>query len=124
MALNLGDIDVWRKGHLAVAEFFDAWRFIPRAVVLVYIAGCVYIGLWYLGLEPYILQDCIAAGGMAKDCLIMVPTVSHMGALTAWLGLGTGIFAFYATTGRKWQGNGFSKWNGEKKPEDKTDEAK
>lgn len=109
---NFADIDFWRKGHLAVAEWFDAWRIIPRAVVILFGYGVYAIIRWYMKLEPYLLEGCIEAGGKVTECLMTAPTTQHTALLTAMFALAAAVFGFYSKAGRSW--NGFVPWNGKK----------
>ena len=106
---NFTDIDFWRKGHLAVAEWVDAWRILPRGVIILFGYGVYSIVQWYMALAPYLLAGCIEAGGKVSECLITAPTTQHTALLTAMFALAGAIFAFYTGAGRKW--NGFSPWN-------------
>lgn len=110
------DIDTYRRRHLAVAEFIDAWRVIPRMVVGLYIWLVIYTILWYHDLKPYMLEGCDIEK-LGGSCLIQIPTTQHVAALTAVTGLGVAIFGFYTSTSRKW--NGFTSW---KKLTDSTSE--
>jgi len=107
---GLKDIDSWRKVHLAVAEFVDAWRIIPRAVVVVFSYGVYGVTTWYMNLKPYILEGCVkAAESVPTECIVQAPTTQHTALLTAMFALAAAVFAFYSNNGRKW--NGFSHWN-------------
>lgn len=117
--MNFGNIDTWRKGHMAVAEWIDAWRILPRAVVVFFGYGVYQAVSWYMDLKPYILEGCIEVGGTVKDCLIMDPTNQHVMLLTGIFGLAAAVFAFYSTSGRKW--NGFANWNKAEDEESTTD---
>ena len=112
--MSIKDIDSWRKVHLAIAEWVDAWRLIPRAVVLGFSYGVYQVTKWYMGLEPYLLEGCVKAGGTIAECMIQAPTTQHTALLSALFALAAAVFAFYSNNGRKW--NGFSNWN---KPKEK-----
>lgn len=109
---GIKDIDSWRKFHLALAEFVDAWRVIPRAVVALFGYGAYHVTSWYMHLEPYIVKGCMEAGGTVSECLIQAPTTQHTALVSALFALAAAVFAFYTNSSRKW--NGFSHWN---KPE-------
>ena len=117
------DIDAWRKLHLSMAEFLDAWRIIPRAIVILYGYGMWQVGEWYMNLKPYMLEGCNAEL-LKEKCIVLAPTTEHMALVTALIAVAAAIFGLYANSGKKW--NGFTPWNkpGEKpsdaaKPEDK-----
>lgn len=106
------DIDMWRKAHMAGAELVDAWRLIPRGVVILFGYGTYKVVEWYMHLKPYILEGCIDAGGKVTECVIQAPTNQHVMLLTGLFGLAVAVFGFYTTSGRKW--NGFTHWNKKK----------
>lgn len=112
--MGIRDINTWRKTHLAIAEFIDAWRVIPRAVVILFGYGVYHAVKWYMQLKPYLLDGCIEAGGTVEMCLIQSPTNQHVALLTGIFGLAAAVFGFYAKSGHTW--NGFTNWNG-KPPE-------
>lgn len=114
--MGVKDIDSWRKFHLAIAEWVDAWRLIPRAVVGLFGYGVYGVTKWYMELAPYMLEGCVSEN--VTDCIIQAPTTQHTALLTAMFALAGAVFAFYTSAGRKW--NGFSPWNkpAEPKPED------
>ncbi len=103
------DIDAWRKFHLAIAEWFDAWRILPRAVVILFGYGAYHVTRWYMNLSPYILENCIEVGGKVSECIVAAPTTQHTALLSALFALAAAVFAFYTSAGKKW--NGFSNWN-------------
>lgn len=117
---KIGDIDAWRKFHLAIAEWIDAWRIIPRAVVILFGYGAYEVTRWYMNLQPYLLEGCVEQGGKIAECLISAPTTQHTALLSALFALAAAVFAFYTNAGRKW--NGFSHWN--KKPDEETQEER
>ncbi len=102
------DIDAWRKLHMSVAEFLDAWRIIPRTVVLIYGYGMWQVGEWYMSLKPYMLEGCNVEL-LKEKCLVMAPTTEHMALVTALLAVAAAIFGLYTNSGKKW--NGFTHWN-------------
>ena len=106
-------VDIYRKRHLMFAEMIDAWRLIPRGVVAGYIWLMAYTILWYMGLEPYMLDGCNVEL-LKGDCVINAPTTQHTSLITAVAGLGVGIFGFYAKSGRNW-GEGVKPWNAQQK---------
>ena len=110
--MGFRDVDSWRKTHLAIAEFIDAWRLIPRGVVVLFGYGAYKVTEWYMHLSPYILEGCVEAGGKVAECLIEAPTTQHTALLTGLFALAAAVFAFYTNAGRKW--NGFTHWNTDK----------
>ena len=106
--MRFGDIDTFRKAHLSVAEFIDAWRLIPRLVVLLFMYGTYHVVKWYMSLAPYLLEGCVERGGTVEQCLVQAPTNQHVALITALFGLAAAVFGFYAKSGRTW--NGFTHW--------------
>ena len=112
---SFGDIDAWRKGHMAVAEWVDAWRLIPRVLVAGYAYLLYKVVKWYMNMTPYMLEGC-DVDKLAENCLIMAPTTQHAALVTAVVGIAAAVFGLYAGSGRKW--NGFTKWNNGNKPQE------
>lgn len=108
------DIDYWRKGWLSLAEAIDAFRIIPRLVLAGYAYIMLYITMWYLDLEPYMLEGCDVAV-LAERCIVDAPTTTHTTIITAVTGFATGLFGFYVNSGRDWR-EGVKMWSG---PSDK-----
>jgi len=102
------DIDSWRKFHMAFAEWFDAWRLMPRMIVVGYSYVCWKAFIWYINLEPKVIEGCDIEL-LKEACITQEPSTQHMAFITALFGISAGIFAFYTTTGKKW--NGFTPWN-------------
>lgn len=114
--MSFKDVDSWRKIHLAIAEWVDAWRIIPRAVVALFGYGAYSVTKWYMSLQPYVLDECVKAGGTVAECLVQAPSTQHTALLTALFALGGAVFAFYSNNGRKW--DGFVTWNKKDDDED------
>lgn len=111
----------FRKYSLAMAESFDAWRVIPRLILVAYSALVLNLYLWYISIPTYIQEKCDGAvlkifldsGStieQAKElaCSVMDvvggPTAAQSAFVTTIIGLSTGIFGMYTATGRKWEG--------------------
>ncbi len=104
---SLGNIDTWRKGHLAVAEWIDAWRLVPRLLVAAYAWVMYSVIKWYMALEPKMIEGCTAE--LAATCVYNAPSTQHAALVTAVVGIGAAVFGVYASSGKKW--NGFTHWN-------------
>lgn len=104
------DIDTFRKGYLAIGEFLDAWRIIPRLIVAGYGFLTYSVFVWYMSLEPSIIEGCDVAV-FGETCINDAPNAMHTAALTAVGAFATAIFAFYSAAGRKWD-NGIKLWGG------------
>ena len=102
-----GDTDTYRRRHLAIAEFVDAWRIIPRLMVVGYTWLLVKVTIWYMEKEPYLLEGCDVAA-LGKECLVQAPSTQHAALVTAVVGIAAAIFGLYTSSGKKW--NGFTPW--------------
>ena len=100
-------VDTYRRRHLAIAEFIDAWRLIPRLLTIGYGYIVVETIYWYMNLEPYILQGCTKE--IAESCIMQAPTTAHTILLSTVVTIAAPIFGLYANSGRKW--NGFTLWD-------------
>ena len=107
------NIDTWRKGHLAIAEWVDAWRLVPRALVGGYAYLVYAVTRWYMALEPKMIEGCVS--DVALQCIYQAPTTQHAALITAVVGVGAAIFGLYTTSGKRW--NGFTLWNGGTTPD-------
>lgn len=103
-------VDKFRKMHLAVAELIDAWRIIPRLLVVGYSILLVKLTMWYINLEPYIMEECLKYTDNVSKCIVDAPTTSHSVIITALIGVAGGIFGFYAKSGKDWS-KSFQLWN-------------
>jgi len=100
-------IDRKRQIHLALAELVDSWRIIPRILLAGYSYLLYKTIVWYMALEPYMLEGC--KSDKVTDCIIHAPTTQHAALVTAVVGIAAAIFGLYSSSGRKW--NGFTFWN-------------
>lgn len=108
--------DLYRKRHLAFAEFIDAWRIIPRVLVAAYCWLLITVTVWYMDMKPYMLEGCDVSI-LGKDCLVQAPATQHAALITAVVGVAAAIFGLYSNSGRKWS-EGFNPWSGKKKKEE------
>lgn len=109
-----------RKLSLQLAEAIDAWRVVPRMILVSYAWLVNQLYLWYTKIPTYVQEKCDAAvlqlftdAGMAIDkaqqlaCTVVDvvggPTAAQSAFVTTIIGLSTGIFGLYASTGRKWE---------------------
>lgn len=115
---KLANIDTWRKGHLAVAEWIDAWRVIPRLLVAGYGWVVYKVIIWYMDIENRLIEGCNVEI-LKEACVIQAPNTQHAALVTAVVGISAAIFAFYTNTGKKW--NGFTHWNKEVPPQENAD---
>jgi hypothetical protein len=108
-----------RRTSLLLAEAFDAWRVVPRLILIGYSWLVVELYLWYKNIPTYIKQSCDAntievllkqgvelgkAASIACTTTDVVggPTAAQSAFVTTIIGLSAGIFGLYTSTGRKW----------------------
>lgn len=112
-------MEKFKSWALALAESFDAWRVVPRTMLLSYGYLVFQLYLWYKNIPIYMQTKCDGAvlqilldKGLkfeqAKELACNVigtvggPSSEQTMFVTTIIGLSTGIFALYTTTGRKW----------------------
>lgn len=96
-----------RQAYLMVGEAMDAWRVLPRMVVIMYMWWMVDITDWFMALEPvFDRANCIE-----KVCKVLIdgPTTQHTAMVMGVIGLAAGIFGFYLQGGRNWE-TGIYSW--------------
>lgn len=108
------------SGALKSAEVMDAWRIVPRILVTIYGVLVYRLYSWYRGLERVekiecddrVLQILIDSGMEAERAMEMAcnvvaliggPSTEQTAFVTTIIGLSTGIFGFYVSSGRKWE---------------------
>lgn len=114
------NVKTFRKYSLVLAETFDAWRVVPRLVLILYALMVVDLYTWFKAIPTIQVTRCDAAlveilknSGMDIDratelaCtasdVVGGPTSSQSAFVTTIIGLSTGIFGLYASTGRRWE---------------------
>ncbi len=112
-------INSFRMWQLAAAECLDAWRIVPRVVIVLYGIMVTYLMNWYLDIATFPKIQCSADvltallnKGIALDKAqaIACQTVEIIGGattgqtafVTAVIGLSSAIFGFYVSTGKDW----------------------
>lgn len=110
----------FQKYALSLAESFDAWRVIPRIIVLMYSVLVTHLYLWYKSIPTFIQEKCdpsilrmlLESGIDINEAKLVAcsivdvvggPTASQTTFVTTIIGLSTGIFGLYTATGRKWE---------------------
>src|SRR3982751_2867844 len=105
-----------RYNILMIAEAFDAWRVIPRLMLIAYGYLVFNLYIWYKNIPTYVQEKCDTAGmlaliakGMSSieakqfACTVVDvvggPTTAQSTFVTTIIGLSTGIFGLYTTTG-------------------------
>jgi len=110
----------FRKYSLSLAESFDAWRVIPRIILVIYSFLVFHLYLWFKSIPTFIQEKCdptilrmvLDKGISMEEAKIMActivdmvggPTTSQTTFVTTIIGLSAGIFGLYTATGRKWE---------------------
>lgn len=105
---------------ISMAEVFDAWRIVPRTIVVGYSWLVFHLYMWYKSIPTYIQEKCDPAvlqlfisqkmnleeAKMLACTVVDVvggPTAAQSTFVTTIIGLSAGIFGLYTSTGRKWE---------------------
>ena len=113
MSPKFKDIDAWRKGHMAIAEWVDGWRLIPRLLVAGYSYMVWVVVKWYMELKPEVISGCDIEK-FGEICIAAAPTTSHSIVLSSVIGGAAAVFGLYTASSRKF--DKFIPWK--KKEED------
>lgn len=109
-----------KKKFINVAEIVDAWRIVPRIILLAYAYLVIKLYSWFITIPTYVEQKCDAAlmkfltdnnislrEAQELACTISDvvggPTTAQSAFVTTIIGLSTAVFGLYASTGRKWE---------------------
>lgn len=95
------NIDSWRKVHMGFAELVDAWRLVPRAIVLAYAIMMWKVVEWYMNLQPKMIEGCDVKL-LAEACLSQAPSTQHAALVTAVVGVAAAVFGLYSSSGKQW----------------------
>ena len=115
--MQLGDTDAWRKTHMAIAEWIDAWRMVPRILTAGFGVLLFQVAHWYMSLKTTMVEGCNVEL-LKAACIDAAPNTQHAVILTVLVGAATAIFGLYTNSGKNW--NGFTPWN---KPKDDTTDS-
>ena len=108
-----------KEKFLVVAEIFDAYRVVPRAILALYGVLLYSLYTWFTAIETLVQTTCdaallkilvdmgetvVAAQQLACTVSGMVggPTTAQAAFVATVVGVAAPIFAFYANTGRVW----------------------
>ena len=111
-----------KEKWLTVAEVIDGYRVVPRLFLALYGVLVYNLYTWFTSIETAAQQACDAAlikilldhgekleAAQALACSVSGvtggPTTEQAAFVTAIIGLATGVFGFYASTGKKWGGD-------------------
>ncbi len=105
---------------ISFAEVIDAWRIVPRSLVVAYMYMVYKLYIWFTNLETFVERTCdvgmmkflTEAGEMDINSAMEIacritdvvggPTTAQSMFVTTVTGLSVGIFGLYTSTGRKW----------------------
>lgn len=107
MRVKLGDIDAWRMGHKAIAEWVDGWRLIPRLLVAGYAYMMWVVVKWYMNLTPHMIEGC-DIDKLGEACIAVAPNTQHAVVLTAVVGVAAAVFGLYTNSSKKF--DDFKPW--------------
>lgn len=110
----------FRIYSLSLAESLDAWRIIPRIMLIAYSLLVVNMYVWYKSIPTYVQEKCDAAvvdifiknhstiedaqkAACSVQAVVGGPTPAQTALVTTIIGLSSLIFGFYANSGRKWE---------------------
>lgn len=99
-----GSIDERRQVHLMLAEAIDAWRVVPRLLVVGYGYLVWTVVQWFMNLPD--------------------PTTQHAALVSTVVGIAGAVIGIYTSTGRKWSENKFQHWEQEQQSTDSKVETK
>lgn len=108
-----------RNYSLILAEAFDAWRIVPRIILVGYSWLVINLYMWYRSIPTYLQERCDPmvldtllrnelpieqARAIACTVVDVVggPTAAQSAFVTTIIGLSAGIFGLYTATGRRW----------------------
>lgn len=111
----------FRKYSLAIAESVDAWRIIPRVLLVAYGVFVWHLYTWFKSIPTFqqtqcdsgtlkVLLDSNLTMSEAKAIACTVigivggPTTAQSALVTTVIGLSAGVFGLYVATGRRWEG--------------------
>lgn len=103
-----------------MAESFDAWRIMPRIMLIAYGILVMHLYLWYKSIPTYVQEKCDAAvlqiflnndtpidDAKRIACTVQDvvggPTPAQTTLVTTIIGLSSIIFGFYTASGRRWE---------------------
>lgn len=110
----------FRSYSLTFAESVDAWRIMPRLVLIAYSVLVSHLYIWYKSIPTYVQEACdpatlqifldnevpieqaVRLGCSIKD-VVGGPTPAQTTLVTTIIGLTTIVFAFYTNSGRNWE---------------------
>lgn len=107
-------IDEQRRTHLAWAEFVDAWRIVPRAVLVAYSYLVYEMVNWYIHLEPHLPKEVLDRANeftpeQLSSLMIDAPTTQHAALISVIVGAAAAVFGLYSGSSKDWS-KGFIKW--------------
>ena len=116
---TLQKFNKFRLWSLTIAESLDAWRIVPRLMLIAYAALVLNMYGWYKSIPTYVQEKCDAAviqilvqnkssiedaqkAACSVQNIVGGPTPAQTTLVTTIIGLASIIFGFYTNSGRKW----------------------
>lgn len=99
------ELNDFRKWSNAVAETVDAWRIVPRVLVVAYGALTWKTWVWYTGLEVVITKSNCQLLGTQVICDItglVGPSTQQAALVTAVVGAAAVVIGLYSSSGKDW----------------------
>lgn len=110
----------FRLWSLTAAESLDAWRIIPRIILIAYAMLVLNMYVWYKSIPTYVQEHCDPAviqilvqnkatvedaqkAACSVQAVVGGPTPAQTALVTTIIGLSSLIFGFYTNSGRKWE---------------------
>lgn len=105
MEENSMDVNTFRKWSNALAEAVDAWRIIPRLLVVAYGYLTFKTWIWYTNIETVVLKSNCQLVNEQMICDITGvagPSTQQAALVTAVTGMAGVVIGLYSGTGRDW----------------------
>jgi hypothetical protein len=117
------DVNGFRKWSNAIAETVDAWRLVPRLMVVAYGFLTWKTWEWYTGLEAIVTKSNCQLLGSQVVCDItgiVGPSTQQAALVTAVVGAAAVVIGLYSSSGKDWT-KPLLPWFGSKNDEKKDD---
>ena len=114
------DVNGFRKWSNAVAEMVDAWRIVPRLMVIAYGYLTWKTWVWYTGIEVTVTKtNCqLLANEVICDITGVVgPSTQQAALVTAIVSMAAVVIGLYSSSGKDWT-KPLLPWFGKKKEEE------
>ena len=99
------DVNEFRKWSNAAAEAVDAWRIVPRVLVLAYGYLTWKTWVWYTSIEPVVTKTNCKLLGSEIVCDItgvVGPSTQQAALVTAIVSMAAVVIGLYTSSGKDW----------------------